>query len=330
LDLSAASLRKALNSIEFDILHLHWINEQFLDIRELKRISKPIVWTLHDCWPFTGICHYFYDCENYLKKCGKCPALNSTVEVDLAENIWRKKLEVYRDFNIHVVSPSNWLGYAAKNSSLLKDFEVSIIPNCIDSSIYRPIEKQKLREILGLSSKKKYILFGAVNATSDKRKGYQHLQNALPKLFEKLDKNTELLVFGTDDRRTNKISNFPVNYIGYLFDDFSLSAFYNAANVTVVPSLSENLSNVIMESLACGTPIAAFNVGGNSDMIEHKSNGYLAETFDANDLANGINWCLKNNKEQQLSANARRRVEDNYTMELIANKYINLYKSLLN
>ncbi|MCE5332608.1 MAG: glycosyltransferase, partial [Bacteroidales bacterium] len=117
-DLRSASIHGAFQKIDFDILHLHWINLRFLDLKELQNVHKPIVWTLHDCWPFTGICHYFYDCDRYVKSCGNCPFLHSGKENDLSHQIWKQKKQLYNELDLHIVTPSRWLAEAARKSSL--------------------------------------------------------------------------------------------------------------------------------------------------------------------------------------------------------------------
>ena len=117
--------------------------------------------------------------------------------------------------------------------------------------------------------------------------------------------------------------------IRYINDDFHLKCVYNAADVCIVPSLSENLSNTIMESLSCGTPVVGFDIGGNSDMIEYKKNGYLATERDSEDLAKGIEWCLAHNADGAMSKNAREKVMNNYTIEIVSEQYKKLYESLL-
>jgi len=177
-----------------------------------------------------------------------------------------------------------------------------------------------------LSKDKKLVLFGAVSATSDPRKGFKELSEALRKL--KL-RDIELVVFGSSKPKDAPDFGFNTHYLGHLHDDVSLVTLYNAVDVTVVPSLQENLSNTIMESLSCGTPVVAFNIGGNSDMIEHKINGYLAKPYDTDDLAKGIEWILSSPNYNELCENARNKVLREFDSKVVVKKYIELYDKII-
>ena len=324
-DLRSMSCHGALQKLDYDIVHLNWINQRFLDLKELGKIKKPIVWTLHDSWAFTGICHLPYDCKNYESHCGACPMLGSKKEMDLAHEVFEKKFEVYNDLDLHIVTPSRWLGECAKLSALLGRFPVYVIPNCIDTDLYEPIDKADARKVLGLEADKKYLLFGAMHVMKDANKGFAYLQEALKQIN---NAKVELLVYGTNDDMQSYNLPIPARSLGYINNDKIMALLYNAADVTIVPSLSENLSNTIMESLSCGTPVVAFNIGGNCDMIDHEQNGYLAAERDSEDLAKGIEWCLTNNADGILSKNARKKVLDNYSIDIVSKQYKELYESI--
>jgi len=323
-DLRGVSLHGALQKLDYDVLHLHWINLRFVDIRDLAKITKPIVWTLHDCWPFTGICHYFYDCTRYTDSCGCCPHLHSSDAKDLSYQAWKTKLSVFSQLNIQVVCPSNWLADAARSSSILGQFPVSVIPNPIDSDYFSPGSKTEACRYLNLDPSKSYILYGAMNAVNDKNKGFaefktsmQHFEASYP------TQNLEILVFGSADEANLELKHIPQRSLGMLNDEQLLAA-YRASAVMVVPSLSENLSNIIMESLSCGTPVVGFNIGGNSDMIVHQHNGYLARKLDTQDMAAGIHFCLHND---ELSVAARNKVLDCFNAKLVGQKYMSVYET---
>lgn len=330
-DLRAGPLNGALQKIEFDILHLHWVNLHFLDLCELVKINKPIIWTLHDCWPFTGICHYFYACSKYMDACGECPLLHSYRQNDLSNKIWKQKRSIYNQLDLHVVSPSNWLAREAKRSTLMSAFPVQVIPNPVDTNLFSPGELSDSCRALKLNDTKKYILFCAMNAIEDKNKGYRQLLDALVRLKIKTDiTGYELLIVGTEQPQTELSESMPVTYMQVINDESLMASVYRASTLTVVPSLSENFSNVILESHACGTPVVAFNIGGNSDIIEHKKTGYLAQAFKPDDFADGILWCLANNTFGALSKHAREKVLKNYTPEIIGMLYNKTYEFALN
>lgn len=344
-DLRHTGIHGALQKLDYDIVHLHWINNRFLDIRELAKIHKPIVWTLHDSWPFCGVCHYFIDCERYQTHCGACPMLGSKKKQDLASEIFEKKLAVYKDLDLHIVTPSHWLGDCAKKSALLGRFPVHVIPNCLDTDLFRPLSSAEiliiaehqqnavvsrvLREATEKRIAKPLILFGAMNAANDRRKGFASLLSAL-QILDAQGFEAHLVVFGTNAQELPmKFQNIEVTFVGYIHDSSFLTALYNIANVMVVPSLTENLSNAIMESLSCGTPVVAFKIGGNSDMIEHQQNGYLTKELDCEDMAKGIQWCIEHNTDGVLSRNSRDKVMTNYTIDIVSKQYKQLYQSII-
>lgn len=345
-DVRSTRIHWALQKLDYDIVHLHWINERFLDIRELAKIKKPIVWTLHDSWAFCGVCHYFIDCEKYQTHCGACPMLGSKKEKDLAYEVFEKKMEAYDDLNLHIVTPSRWLGECAKQSALLGRFPVSVIPNCLDVALFRPLSRDEIcliaerqqnavvRRVFSEATQEKriakpFILYGAMQAATDRRKGFASLLSAM-QLLDKQGFEGRLVVFGANEQELPmQFEHIDVTFVGYIFDSRVLAALYSAADVMVVPSLTENLSNTIMESLACGTPVVGFAIGGNGDMIDHKRNGYLAKECDCEDLANGIEWSLTHNVNGVLSKNAREKVIKNYTIDMVSEQYKKLYQLLL-
>ena len=312
-----------INEINPDIVHLHWINGGMIKIEEIIRINAPIVWSLHDMWAFTGGCHYDEECKGYKESCGSCKVLGSNKEKDLSRKIFYRKEKAFsQKKDITIVGLSKWLNECSKNSTLLKDKKHVNLPNPIDTSIFKPFDKVKSRELWSLPQDKKLVLFGAMGATSDPRKGFTELSKAM----QKLDMNdVELVVFGSSEPENPENLGFKTHYLGSLADDVSLVTLYSAVDVMLVPSLQENLSNAIMESLSCATPIVAFGIGGNSDMIEHKKNGYLAKAFDTSDLKDGIEWVLNNDNYNKLCHNARKKILTEFNSMVVAKKYIELY-----
>ena len=343
-DSRGTRLGGALQRLDYDVLHLHWINQRFIKLQDLPK-DKPIVWTLHDTWPFCGVCHYFVDCERYKTHCGNCPMLHSGKEKDLAYCIFEEKLRAYQDLNLHIVTPSRWLGECAKESALFGRFPVTVIPNCLETDVYRPLSEREVDERLsvaiecnpalhvvkraaGEKAAKPFILYGAMNAATDRRKGFASLLSAL-QMLDKQVFEANLVVFGASESDLPmQFEHIQVHFIGYVSDTDLLVTLYNLADVMVVPSLTENLSCAIMESLSCATPVCCFAIGGNGDMVEHQQNGYLAKEKDAEDLAQGIRWCLENNKDGRLSQAAREKVLENYTIERVGEMYVKVYKAM--
>ncbi len=309
-----------------DIVHFHWINEAMIDVRDLKKIKKPIVWTMHDSWLFTGGCHLPYDCQKYIDKCGACPALGSNKNNDLSYKIFRTKESQFHQIKLTIVTPSTWLRNCCSASKLLKQRKIHVIPNPIDIDVYKPIKKNIAKEIMCLPGNKKILVFGASEATSDVNKGFSQLTEAIYKLNMK---NILLIVVGGCRPHNAPPFQYETIYLGRFSDELSMTIAYNCADVVIVPSLSENLSNTIMESLACGVPVVAFDVGGNSDLIEHKLNGYLAKPFDTTDLKDGIEWVLDSSDYQGLCHYSRQKVVHEFASAVISKRYMDLYKEVL-
>ena len=326
-----------------DIIHLHWINFGFLSIDSLKKLfetNKPVVWTLHDMWAFTGGCHHSDDCENYQKTCGNCVKfLKNPADNDLSNQIWQEKKAIFQNANLTIVTCSEWLGNRARKSSLFEGIKVVSIPNPIDTNAFYPIEKGLARKEFELPASKKYILFAAMRVDAV-GKGFAYFKSALDIVYQQLKTNglypteIEILIFGQAQASDFESLPFKVNILGHLSDINKIAKAYSAASVFVIPSLAENLPNTIMESMACGTPVVGFDVGGIPEMIDHKSNGmppngYLANYKSAEDLAKGIQYVLQEADYQQLYNNSRRKVIENYSEEVVAKRYQEVYNSLV-
>jgi len=313
-----------------DIIHLHWITKAFIQIESLARFNKPIVWTLHDMWAFTGGCHYDVGCGRFRIHCGACPILESSQEHDLSHRVLSRKYQALQNLNLTIVTPSRWLANCAKESALLGGFRVEVIPNGLDLSLYQPMNKDKARVLLGLPTDKQLILFGAMDATDNKRKGFGYLQTALQELAKKWSERAVAIVFGAFQPKKTPQMGLPIQYLGPIQSDEKLVALYSAADVFVAPSVQENLSNTVMESLACGTPCVAFDIGGMPDMIEHEKNGYLAKPYQSEELTKGIAWVLEDQARWQfISQRARAKVEQKFELSHIARRYLALYEELL-
>jgi len=325
---STSKIVTRINQLKPDIVHLHWINGGMLRPEDLKRIEAPIVWSLHDMWAFSGGCHYDEDCGRFKHSCGRCLVLRSNRRRDLSSNVFSRKLKSYSKINsLTVVGLSQWLKSCAEKSPVFSEAKVINLPNPIDTKVFKPLDKNIARELLHLPKNKKLVLFGAIGAASDPRKGFFQLSRSLRDIDSK---ETELVVFGATEPKGSHGFKQKVHFLGRLYDDVSLCLLYSAADVMVVPSLQENLSNVIIESLSCGTPVVGFNIGGNPDIIIHKSTGYLANPIDIHDLTKGIAWILKARNYNELSRNARNKVLRDFDSHIVAAKYIDLYKDILN
>ena len=320
-----------VDQLEPNIINLHWICNSYLQIETLAKLNKPLVWTLRDMWAFTGGCHYNGDCDRYINSCGACPQLGSKKNWDLSRWVWQRKSKAWKNLDLTIVTLSSWLAECARHSSLFKNLRIEVIPNGIDTNIYKPIDRKLAREQLNLPQNKKLILFGAARATSDKRKGFEELQKALQYLSKSGDPNEpELVIFGGSRPDNPPDFGFKEHYLGKFKDDLSLALIYSAADVFVAPSIQEAFGNTVIEALACRIPCVGFNIGGIRDTIEHQKNGYLAQPYKIEDLARGISWVLENEERyKQLSYRAREKVEQEFALEIPARRYESLFKEIL-
>ncbi|MBE0434443.1 MAG: glycosyltransferase family 4 protein [Methylomicrobium sp.] len=318
---------KNLNASDSDVIHLHWVNDEMMSIADIARLNKPIVWTLHDMWAFSGAEHYP---EHQRWQAGYTKENRPDSERGLDVNRWvwqRKRKHWQRPF--HIVTPSHWLADCVRKSVLMGDWPLTVIPNAIDTQKWSPVDKALARQLLHLPEDVPLLLFGAIGGVSDFRKGFDLLQASLLHL-QGLMPDLELLVLGQLAPKKPQGFGFPMHYTGHLHDDVSLRLFYSAADAIVVPSRQDNLPNAGVESLACGTPVIAFDTCGLPDIVRHKHSGYLARAFDIEDLALGIQWVMQDEKRtDELSQNARADAVARFSYSIVADQYSRLYQSLV-
>ena len=325
INLFGSSLVSKLNSSDADIVHLHWINGEFVSIEQLSRIRKPLFWTFHDMWPFLGAQHYSddktfisgYDKNISNSKISSIPNLNNWV--------FQRKLRFWKNLNIQIICPSKWLADSVNESYLLKHQSVQVIRNCLNSEIFKPLNKKnEVRQKFNIPINKKVILFGAVSA-DDKRKGGDLLIAAL----EDLDRVNDyaLVVFGKSNDRFFNGKN--CHFIDTISEELILTEVYNCADVMCVPSRQDNLPNTAVEAAMCGVPVVAYDVGGLSEIIDHKVSGYLAKPFIINDLAQGIQWSADTENNHFLSKNAREKALKNFDEKKISGLYMEAYHNIL-
>jgi glycosyltransferase involved in cell wall biosynthesis len=320
-----------IQHLDPDIVHIHWINEGFVSIAALKNFNRPIVWTLHDCWPFTGGCHYPGDCHEFEKSCGRCPMLVSTFQPDLSRWTFTRKQRLWNSLNLTLVTPSRWMADMARSSRLFRNKRIEVIPNGLDTTLYRPRDRQTAREMFSLPKDRPLLLYGAMNALNDTKKGFSLLIEALTHFSHiAADIGVDLVIFGVAKGTHLPSLSIPTRIIGNLRDEFSMALLYAAADLTVVPSIEDNLPNVVMESMACGTPVVAFATGGIPDMITCDVNGLVASLGDAHKLASHLADLLNNvEKRKMLGFGARKEVETRFAHTSIAQRHIALYQSVL-
>jgi glycosyltransferase involved in cell wall biosynthesis len=314
-----------------DIVHLHWTCNGFLKIESLAKLQKPIVWTLHDMWAFTGGCHYTQECDRYTKGCGMCPQLGSTHLNDLSRKTWLRKSKAWSNLPLTIATPSQWMAQCAESSPLFEQCKVECIQHGVETQIYKPIDQQLARHTLNLPKDKLLVLFGAGSGSGDPRKGFKYLLSALQQLnLDQWGDRLELVIFG-ESRTTNSLPiAFKTHYLGRLEDDSLLALAYSSVNVFVAPSVQDNFPNTVLEALACGVPCVAFNIGGMPDMIDHLENGFLAVPFDVSSLADGITRLISDpDLHYSMSINARAKVMNSLNIQKQSAAYLDLYRKIL-
>lgn len=318
---------------EADIIHLHWINQGFLslnDIQKLCALGKPVVWTLHDLWPITGICHHPGACTRYLHRCGNCPQLQRPSSQDLSFRTWKNK-KFLKQSDITFVSVSRWLQQKARQSALTGELSHAIIPNTLDTDIFYRQEPESIRQKLSISSDEFVVLFGAAKL-NDPIKGFDILCRALRTAPVKKIEKLHLLLFGNIKNDPHFLESIPCKYtyLGPMSDMSEIAGLYSAADVTVVSSHYETFGQTLIESMACGTLTVAFNQGGQTDIINHLETGYLARYPSADDLGNGILWAYQHKGNRPLQEKCIENAQKKYSEATVASQYRALYEELLN
>lgn len=320
--------------LEADVVHLHWINQGMLSLKGIRKIlntGKPVVWTMHDIWPATAICHLTLDCRNFETQCAHCRLLPGSGSTnDLSTQIWKRKQQMLDDRQITFVTCSQWLAGEAQKSALLKGQRVVSIPNPIDTHIYTPKDKQQARQRVGLPTEGRIILFASQRVTN-RNKGMGYLLEACRLLAEQYPEKKEDITVAILGGHAEEIEGqlpFRTCPLGYVNDEQRIVDIYNAADVFVLPSLSENLPNTIMEAMACGVPSVGFRIGGIPEEIDHQQNGYVADYCSSEDLARGIWWTLYEADHEAVRKACLQKVAHNYSQQSVANRYLEVYESL--
>jgi glycosyltransferase involved in cell wall biosynthesis len=327
---------------QLDLVHLHWIGFSTLSIEEIGHLPMPLVWTLHDQWPFCGAEHYTSpplpgetasSDERFAVGYSRASRPSHEFGPDLNRRTWLRKRRAWRK-PIHIVCLSQWMADCARRSTLMGDWPIAVIPNPIDLNVWTPCDQVQARMLLGLPADRPLVLFGAEGGSADPRKGADLLLEALQCLRSLVAgtplEHLELVVFGQRRPAQPPDLGFPIHYIGHLHDDLSLRLLYAAADVFVIPSRQDNLPNTGLEAHACGTPVVAFATGGLVDIIDNQITGVLAKPFDPLSLAAAIRWVLEDPQRRwQLGQAARQRAERLWDPERVAGLYADVYRQAL-
>ena len=333
---SIGSNLEKLDSIsEADIIHLHWINQGFLSLKTLKKLAslnKPIVWTLHDMWPFTGGCHHSQECTNYKKDCGNCKYLKKPKPHDISNKILAKKKEVFKNGNFTLVGVSDWIHKISSESALGKLSSLRKINNPINTAIFHSLDNKRNNQEIVKSEDKLNLTFVSYNL-EDKKKGLSILIKALQGIdFNNLAIKIKLTLIG--NLRDKKIlDSIPIetNYKGLITEDTKLAETFQDSDIHISSSLEESLGYTAMEALGCGTPVIAFPSGGITDLVEDKKTGLIAKYNDVHDLRSKIESLIKDDKSRlKYGKYGAEKIKKYFNKTFIANQYLELYNNLLN
>lgn len=313
-----------------DVVNLHWINGGMVSIQQLGRIGRPVVWTMHDMWPFCGAEHYAPTERDRRWRTGyqQDNRYPDDRGIDLDRQVWERKVRAWVR-PLHLVAPSRWLADCARDSALLSDWPSTVIPNPLPLDTFLPTPKTLARQTLGLPTDVPLILFGAAGGTVDPRKGWRLLEEAVRRTASARP-DIECVILGGSKSATASRSRVNTHWLGEINDDRKMALAYSAADVTVVPSLQDNLPQGGTEAQASGCPVVAFDVGGLPDVVEHGTTGYLADPYDVADLAHGIKWVLAEpSRIEGLSAAARSRAVRRWGPDVVVRQYLDAYQTAI-
>lgn len=328
--LSNKSLVSKLNNSDADIINLHWINLGYLSIGDVSKITKPVVWTLHDIWPITGGCHYSGDCDKYTSTCGSCPQLASLRETDLSTSLQSIKIKSFKRIS-QIIAPSHWMKNRVNASSIFRDTKVNVIPYGIDTDLYKPsIDDLASRKKFNLPEDKILILYPGYPDISNKRKGFSYVVDALSEVEAKHKHSVELVVLGRNESSNDIGLKMKINYIERLNDDRLLSEIYSLSDFSICPSMEDNLPNTVLESLSCGTPVIGFEVGGIPDMIHHNYNGFLVARGNSFSFGTFMNLLIESPElRKNFSHNSRLTILNKFNMMDTSKMYLDLYENIV-
>ncbi len=316
------NINEYLNKLNPEIVHFHWINHGFVDLNTLsKKNFKKIIFTMHDCWLFTGGCHHFFQCNKFMISCGECPILRSNSNHDISNLILNKKKNIFKDLDLQIVAISEWMYQNAVKSQVLKNKKIDVIFSGIDTSIFRYKNITESRSLLNLNVEGKIIVLGAQSLTSD-FKGIDIALNAI----ENYNKSTiTLITIGSGEiflkNKLHKVIN-----MGFINDPYKIANLYSVSDLFLSTSIAEGFGMMVAEAQCCGTPSLVFKNTGSSDIVKHQESGFLAEYKDIQSVISGIDFCLSNKfNRYKISEEAIK----NFSIATSAKKYINIYKSMI-
>lgn len=321
---------KDINESDVDVVNLHWVTDGLLSVEEIGRITKPVVWTMHDMWPFTGTEHYAAEEPRPTRWQQGYTANNRPADergIDLDRWTWERKYKCWSQSPL-LIPVSSWLRDAAQASALAEHWPATVIPNVMDTTTFRPGSQEHARQELGLPDSP-IITFTSSAGISDERKGWSYLAEAIPLVKEHIP-DVKVLVIGQSDSHAQAAIGTDVMWAGHVSDDARMALYLQASDVIAVPSTADNLPMTACEAQCAGRPVVAFRVGGLPDIVEHESTGYLARPYEIDDLAHGIIASIDNTRASgSWGTAAHENAHRTWAPERVVQRYLEAYERVL-
>jgi glycosyltransferase involved in cell wall biosynthesis len=332
ISLFPTHIHKFINKSDYDIIHLHWINGETISIEDIGKITKPLVWTMQDMWPFTGSEHYTF--KNYWKHGYSNNNKHKTnlVNIDIEKFTWQRKIKNWKK-KINIVGTSKWITNCASSSYLMKKFPTVTINNTLDVNFWRSQNKKNCKKYFNLPQNVKLLGFSSVGHKNERLKGKDLFLSAI-KNINYDERNIAFFSIGDSNEfsEIKNINNIKIFNISRLNNDVEIRRFYNCLDLIIVPSRLEAFGQTASEAISCGVPVVCFNSTGLKDIIVHKKNGYLAKPYSSKELGEGIEYILKLNKKKykEMCLHSIKIAQKKFSFDFISNQYIKLYKKILN
>lgn len=322
------NMRKIVAREQPDIVQLHWIGGSSFRLSSLAGIATPVVWRLSDQWAFCGVQHLEPDPAAYISPPPK-PRFRFDPGADISERVRCTKANIYRGLDqLVLVCPSRWLAAETQRSAILADRHVELIPTSCDTEMFSPRDRNSCRSVLGLPAGKFILLLGATTMETH-WKGADLFVAALGRFCATSQYPVHIVTFGASPLDPGQLAaSAEVTHFGPVRDRRLMSILYNASDAFCAPSRMENLANTVLESLACGTPVIAFAIGGMPDMIDHEVNGYLSAPFDTAEYAKGMEWAFTNRDRPDVGDACRARITARFSLDQEVDGYLRLYETL--
>jgi glycosyltransferase involved in cell wall biosynthesis len=336
LPVSSSTILKIAKHIKPDIISLHNTHGGYFQTSLIKKISNiaPVVWTLHDMWSFTGNAAHTFGDESWkeMKNSKHLAKISPAIGINTGAFLLQQKAKIYKQSKLIMVTPSKWLADLAHKSPAFKGKRIIHIFNGLDLDVFKPSQNNEIRAKLNINSQDRVLMFSAEVLTDNIWKGGDALLHVIKLISEKIDLNLHLLIIGKGEiKEMNEIPNVVIHQIGYLQDENEMSKYLSASDLFIYPTKADNLPNVLIEAIACGTPCVTFNIGGCSEIIINDYNGIIIEPFDFVKMAHAITQLLENGEQlKEMSTNARAYAEAKFSIQDMSKKYIDLFHSLNN